>query len=138
MTTTTVHTTAISLSRNVITVLGATVLGLAAWLVETALLDVDLTVAIGPTLQPVTAVAVVLTALLVGLAGSVTARLLARFAGRRARTAWVVIAGLVLLLSLLGPLGATSPAAVVSLALLHLLVGLTLLVGLRPGRGYGE
>ncbi|HEU4998115.1 MAG TPA: DUF6069 family protein [Lapillicoccus sp.] len=138
MTTTTVHTTPISLSRNVITVLGATAAALAAWSLETAVLRVDLAVAMGPTRQPVTAVAVVLTALLAGIGGSVVARLLTRFAGRRARTAWTAVAGLVLVLSLLGPLGATSPAAVVSLAVLHLVVGFTLLIGLRPARGYGE
>jgi uncharacterized protein DUF6069 len=138
MTTTTVRTTPISLSRNVITVLGAPAAALAAWYLETAVLHVDLTVAMGPTLQPVTAVAVVLTALLAGIAGTVTARLLTRLAGRRARIAWTVVAGLVLVLSLLGPLGATSPAAVVSLVALHLVVGVMLLVGLRPARGYGE
>jgi hypothetical protein len=138
MTSTTVHATPISFSRTMITVVAATVGALAIWAAETKGLHVDLTVAMGATPQPVTAAAVVLTALVAGVSGSLTARVLTRFAGRRAHTAWMVLAGLVLLLSLLGPLGATSVAGVVALAVLHLVVGLTLIVGLRPARGYGE
>jgi hypothetical protein len=138
MTTATVHATPISFSRNVITILGATAAALAVWIVETAALDVDPTVAMGPTRQTVTTAAVVLTTVVAGVAGSVTARLVTRFAGRRARIAWTAVAGVVLLVSLLGPLGATSPAGVAALVVLHLVVGLTLLLGLRPTRGYGE
>lgn len=138
MTSTSLTRTRISLSRTVIAVAGATVGGLALWLVETRILDVDLTVATGTGTQPVTAVAVVLVAVVAGIAGAVTARLLTRFGGHRVRTVWTVLAAVVLTASLLGPLGATSPAAVLSLAALHLVVGLSLLVGLRPSRHYGE
>ena len=142
MTTTAAHPTRTSLSRNAITVIGATVGALALWLVETRLIGVDLAVRTGDVVQPVTGVSVVATALVAGLAATLTAWLLTRLAPRRCRTVWTVLASAVLLVSLLGPIGATSPAAVVSLVALHLLVGLALLVGLRgsftASRGYGE
>ena len=142
MTTTTAQPTRTSLSRNAITVIGAAVGALALWLVETRLIGVDLAVRTGDVVQPVTGVSVVATALVAGLAATLSAWLLTRLAPRRCRTVWTVLASAVLLVSLLGPLGATSPAAVVSLVALHLLVGLTLLLGLRgsftTARGYGE
>ena len=142
MTTTTAQPTRTSLSRNAITVIGATVGALVLWLVETRLIGVDLAVRAGDVVQPVTGVSVVATALVAGLAATLSAWLLTRLAPRRCRTVWTVLASAVLLVSLLGPLGATSPAAVVSLVALHLLVGLALLLGLRgsftTARGYGE
>ena len=142
MTTTAAHPTRTSLLRNAIAVIGATVGALALWLVETRLIGVDLAVRTGDVVQPVTGVSVVATALVAGLAATLSAWLLTRLAPRRCRTVWTVLASAVLLVSLLGPLGATSPAAVVSLVALHLLVGLTLLLGLRgsftTARGYGE
>ena len=142
MTTTTAQPTRTSLSRIAITVIGVTVGALVIWLVETRLLGVDLAVRTGDVVQPVTGVSVVATALVAGLAATLSAWLLTRIAPRRCRTVWTVLASAVLLVSLLGPLGATSPAAVVSLVALHLLVGLTLLLGLRgsftTARGYGE
>lgn len=142
MTTTTAQPTRTSLSRNAITVIGAAVGALALWLVEIRLIGVDLAVRTGDVVQPVTGVSVVATALVAGLAATLSAWLLTRLAPRRCRTVWTVLASAVLLVSLLGPLGATSPAAVVSLVALHLLVGLALLLGLRgsftTARGYGE
>ncbi len=142
MTTTTAQPTRTSLSRNAITVIGAAVGALALWLVETRLIGVDLAVRTGDVVQPVTGGSVAATALVAGLAATLSAWLLTRLAPRRCRTVWTVLASAVLLISLLGPLGATSAAAVVSLVALHLLVGLALLLGLRgsftTARGYGE
>ena len=142
MTTTTAQPTRTSLSRIAITVIGVTVGALVIWLVETRLLGVDLAVRTGDVVQPVTGGSVAATALVAGLAATLSTWLLTRIAPRRCRTVWTVLASAVLLVSLLGPLGATSPAAVVSLVALHLLVGLTLLLGLRgsftTARGYGE
>ena len=142
MTTTTVYPTRTSLSRNAITVVGATVGALVLWVVETRLLGVDLAVPTGDVVQPVTGVSVAATALVAGLAAMLTAWLLTRVAPRGCRTVWTVLASAVLVVSLLGPLGATSPAAVASLVTLHLLVGLTLVIGLRgsftTARGYVE
>lgn len=53
---------------------------------------------------------------------------------------WTVVAWVVLLLSMLGPFGAATPAAVLALASLHVVVGLSVIVGVRwvhrdaPGR----
>jgi hypothetical protein len=142
MTTTSIRTTRISLSRTAITIAAATVGALVLRAVETRLIGVDLAVRTGDVVQHISAVSVAATALAAGLAGSLTAWLLARLAPRRCRTVWTVLASAVLVISLLGPLGATSAAAVVSLMALHLLVGLTLVVGLRGSlgiaRGYGE
>lgn len=142
MSTTSVTPARISLSRNTISVTAATIGAVLVWLVETRLLGVELAVRAGDTTQPITAVAAAATALVAGLAGAATAWLLTRLAPRRSRTVWTVLSGTVLLLSLLGPLGGTSAAAVVALLSLHLLVGLTLIIGLRPARkpagGYGE
>ena len=142
MTTTTAQPTRTSLSRNAITVTGATVGALVLWVVETRLIGVDLAVRTGDVVQPVTGGSVVATALVAGLAATLSAWLLTRLAPRRCRTVWTILASAVLLVSLLGPLGATSLAAVVSLVALHLLVGLALLLGLRgsftAARGYGE
>jgi hypothetical protein len=142
MTITTIRTARISPSRNAITVAGATAGALVLWAVEARLLGVDLAVRTGDVIQPVTGVSVAATALVAGLVGTLTAWLLTRVAPHRCRTVWTVLASAVLLVSLLGPLGATSAAAAVSLLALHLLVGLTLLVGVRgsltSSRGYGE
>jgi hypothetical protein len=110
----------------------AAVGALALWTVETRLLGVDLAVRTGDTTQEVTGVAVVVTTLGAGLAATLTAWLVDRVAPRRSRAIWTVLASAVLVVSLLGPLGATSTAATVGLVALHLLVGLTFLLRLRP------
>ncbi len=142
MTTTSTTSSRISLSRRTIAVSGATIGAVLVWLVETRPLGVDLAVRVGDGTQPITAVAAAATALVAGLAGAATAWLLTRLAPRRSRTLWTVLSSTVLLLSLLGPLGGSSAPAVVALLSLHLLVGLTLIIGLRPARqpagGYGE
>ena len=53
---------------------------------------------------------------------------------RRPPVAWWLTCGVVLAVSLLGPLGGTSPAAVGTLVALHLVVGATVAVGLDPRR----
>ncbi|OCI30082.1 DUF6069 family protein [Oerskovia enterophila] len=82
------------------------------------------------------AVTVILTALLVGLAGWGVRAVLRRFGTPRAgRTAgertWMVACAVVLLASLLGPLGAASVSATVLLAALHVTVGAVVALGLR-------
>jgi hypothetical protein len=53
---------------------------------------------------------------------------------RRTPVAWWLTCGIVLLVSLLGPLGASSPAAVATLLALHLGVAGVVVVGLDPRR----
>ncbi|MFI5912584.1 DUF6069 family protein [Dactylosporangium sp. NPDC051541] len=87
---------------------------------------VDLSV---PGQGPVGPAAVAITAALAGLLGWALLAVLERTA-RKGRTIWVVIAAAVLLVSLLGPLGAASAGAVAGLIALHLTVGAVLLAGL--------
>ncbi|WP_426593579.1 DUF6069 family protein [Cellulomonas sp. McL0617] len=53
---------------------------------------------------------------------------------RQRRTGWFVVCGAVLVVSLLGPLGAGSGAAALWLALMHVAVAAVVVPGLAPGR----
>ena len=68
--------------------------------------------------------------LVAGALGMVVATVLQRVV-RRPRTLWTAIASAGLLVSLLGPLGARTPEAVVALVLLHLAVGAVVIAGGR-------
>ena len=76
--------------------------------------------------------AVALTSLTAGLAGWALLAVLERTVGRPARW-WRAVALLVYVVSLLGPLGATSTAVALALAALHTVVA-GLLVVLLPRR----
>jgi hypothetical protein len=115
--------------RRWVTVLGAMAAGIAVWTVIHPFMGVDLEVRTGGSTQQVSQLAVALTSLLVGFAGWATLSALERFT-RRPRTAWIVVAGVVLALSLLGPLVAVTTGAKVGLLVLHVIVGGILLVGL--------
>ena len=111
----------------------AAVVAAAVLLVGTAL-GVDPEVRSATGTQTVGVVAAVVTALVVGYAAWGVRVLLGRLTSRRPRRgerAWLVTCAVVLLVSLLGPLGAVTPAAVVLLAVEHLVVGTTLALGLR-------
>ena len=114
-----------------LTVLAATVATLLGWVVAVPLAGVALVARSGDGEQRVTPLAVTVSTLLAGLAGWALLALLERFTGR-ARTVWTAVAALVLLLSLLGPLGggAGGPATV-TLVVLHLVAGAVLVPGLR-------
>ncbi|GEK22041.1 DUF6069 family protein [Cellulomonas xylanilytica] len=106
----------------------ATALALAVWVLAVPVAGVDLEAGTPP--QAVEAVAVAVTTLVVTLAAWGVRTVLRR----RAPVAWWVICAVVLVVSLLGPLGGTSPAAVGTLVALHLVVGTTVAVGLDPRR----
>ncbi|MFF2267778.1 DUF6069 family protein [Cellulosimicrobium cellulans] len=111
----------------------AAVVAAAVLLAGTAL-GVDPEVRTATGTQTVGVVAAAVTALVVGYAAWGVRALLGRLASRRPRRgerAWLVTCAVVLLVSLLGPLGAVTPAAVVLLAVEHLAVGLTLALALR-------
>ncbi|GAA3777108.1 DUF6069 family protein [Micromonospora maritima] len=136
---TTIPSTAVRPARRrdrLLTVLAATVATLLGWVVAVPLAGVDLTArAGGGGEQRVTPVAVAVSTLLAGLAGWAVLALLERFTGR-ARTIWTVIAVLVLLVSLLGPVGAgAGRAATVTLVALHLVAAAVLVPGLRRTAG---
>lgn len=99
------------------------------------LCGVDLAVRAGTGTQHVNMVSVAVTAVVVTMVGGGLLRVLERRTPAALRL-WSMIAAVVLLVSMVGPLGArTAPAGLV-LAGLHLLVGGVVLVGLtRRGRG---
>ena len=113
--------------------LAAAAVAAGVLLVGTAL-GVDPEVRSATGTQTVGVVAAVVAALVVGYAAwgvrALLGRLLSRRAGRAER-AWLVTCGVVLLVSLLGPLGAVTAGAVVLLAVEHVAVGATLALGLR-------
>jgi len=116
----------------VATVLGATAAAVAIWAVATAA-GAELTVSFGPgqPIQKVTVVNVVVAALVGSLAGWGLLALLHRFTANP-RAVWTVIAIVVALVSLGGPLSATASAGTkVSLVAMHLAVATVVIVGLR-------
>jgi len=115
--------------RQIVSITAAALGGLLVWLIAVHLADVDLIVRSGSNERPVGPGAVAIVAILAGLAAVGLAELLARRAAHPRRT-WRIIAGLALAVSLTGPLGATSAGAVATLVGMHLLVGVTLIVGI--------
>ena len=93
---------------------------------------VDLAVRGGDTVTHVGAVSVAVVSVLVALAGWGLLALLRRVS-TRGRRIWTVVATVVLVVSLLGPLGAESASALLGLAALHLTVGAVVIFGLRSG-----
>lgn len=113
--------------------LAAAVVAAAVWLVGAAA-GVDVAARSAATTQDVGIVAVVVAALVVGYGGwgvrALLGRLRASSPGRGER-AWLVTCAVVLLVSLLGPLGGVSAGAVVVLLAEHLAVGAVVALGLR-------
>lgn len=106
---------------------GAAAAALAVWALADPLAGVDLTVSTGGGTQEIGSGTVVLVSLLAGLAGWALLDLLERFTAH-AREIWTATALVVLVVSLLGPLGAAaSAAATVALAGMHLAVGAVLI-----------
>jgi hypothetical protein len=93
---------------------------------------IALTVDQGGTVQQVGPAAVAITAILAGAAAWGLLAILERTVRRPART-FRIIASIVLLLSLTGPLAGTDTGSRLALLGMHLTVGLALIIGL-PGR----
>jgi hypothetical protein len=108
----------------------AAVAAAAVWVVATQLASVDLAVRSGSGTQHINVVSVIVTSVVVALVAGWLLRLLERRTPR-GRTIWTVVAVAIWVLSLAGPLGARSLAAGLWLALLHLVVGSVVIVGLR-------
>jgi Family of unknown function (DUF6069) len=100
------------------------------WVLATQVASVDLAVRSGSGTQHINVVSVVVTAIVVAMAAAGLLRFLERRTAQ-ARTIWTVIACVVWVVSLAGPLGARSLAAGLWLAALHLVVGSIVVVGLR-------
>ena len=108
----------------------AAALAAACWVVATQLVGVDLEVRSGGGTQQVNVVSVVVTALVVAVAGAGLLRVLERRAPRALRR-WTVVACVVWVVSLAGPASAATVGAGVVLALLHLVVAGVVVLGLR-------
>jgi len=115
-----------------IAVLSATAAALAVWTLASPVLGVDLQVQRQPgQLEAVSAAEVLLSSLVVSLAGWASLAILERFTTRAGRV-WTVLALLVLTLSMAGPLaGGTTTAGKVALALMHLTVAAVLIPALQ-------
>jgi len=110
-------------------VVWAAVAALLIWLVQGPLTGADLVVRNGDATSTVGPVAVVAVALAAGLVGWGLLALLERVT-TRARRLWAVVAVVVLLVSFVGPLGATTIQAKGALAAMHAVVGAILIAGL--------
>lgn len=118
------------------TLVGAVAASGSSWVALVPLAGLDLAVRTGTVRREVGLVSVVLTALVVGTAALATAAALRRMAGRP-RPAFLGVAATVLVVSLLGPLGAVTAGAALGLALLHLVVAsavVPLVAGRLPDR----
>lgn len=106
---------------------------LAVWAVGTLTGVASVVVDTGAAMQQVTAVSVVVASLVAGLAGWGVRIVLGRIDRNvaRARVIWLLLSGAVLLVSLLGVMGATTTGALLVLLAEHLVVGLVLMIGLR-------
>ncbi|MCF6467723.1 hypothetical protein FAF44_04765 [Nonomuraea sp. MG754425] len=119
-----------SAKRILLTVVGAPAAALAVWALAVPVAGTTLTVRTGAGTQPVGPGSVLVASLLAGLAGWALLAVLERFVSRPGRT-WTIVALTVLVLSLLGPSGsAVGAAAMLVLALMHLVVGAVLVLGL--------
>ncbi len=96
----------------------------------------DLAVRSGHETHQVGLVSVLVTAVVVSVAGLGLLRFLERRRPRALRT-WTVLACAVWLVSLLGPLGAADPMSGVALTSLHLVVGATVVLGAWFTRRHG-
>src|SRR3954451_3941437 len=92
--------------------------------------DLHLEVRSGSGTTEVSAGSVIVTTLVVAAAGAGLLRLLERRTAKALRV-WTIVAVTVWGLSFLGPLSATRPSTGLVLAVVHLLVGSVLVVGLR-------
>jgi hypothetical protein len=125
----TTATTCIRIQR-ALAVLGTVAATATCWTLNVPLGGAELTVRTNGTTSVVGLGAVLVTALLAGLAGWALLALLERFVRRPARV-WTVIALTVLVLSLAGPLGSGVGATTkIALVGLHLTVGLVLVPNL--------
>lgn len=116
-------------TNDLVTVAAAVVCALITWALATQLGGIVLEVRDASGLRSVDGVAVAMVAALAALLGVLSLRLLERFTPK-ALPIWLGVAIAVALLSLLGTLGATSPAATGTLMALHSVVAAVVILGL--------
>lgn len=112
------------------TLVGAAILALAVWTISSPILGIDLVAGAGPSAQHIGPAAVAIVPIIAGGVAWVFLALLEK-AGTTGRRIWQIIGWLFLAVSLIGPITmTTSVAALVALIAMHLVVGVTLLLGL--------
>lgn len=111
----------------------AAVAALLTWVAVTSVGGVDLAAVEGGAVQHVGAVEVGLAAFVAGLVGLLALRLLGRWTPR-SLTVWTWLAVAVLVVSMLGPASATSPAAAAGLVCLHIVVAAVVIATARWSR----
>lgn len=94
------------------------------------LLGVDLAVRSGSGTREIGLVSVIVTAVVVALAGGGLLRVMERRAARAGRV-WTAVALTALVVSLAGPACAATLSAGLALAAMHLVVGAVVIIGLR-------
>lgn len=122
--------------RRALVVVGATAADLVLWALAHPVAGIGLRVHLGGSVQSVGLGSVAAAALAAGLAAWALLALLERIL-QGPRRAWTIIAVTVLVVSLAGPLGATTTASMMALALMHLTLAAVLISGLRrsaPGQ----
>jgi len=125
-------------TSDLVVVGAATVCALVLWVTADVFGGVDLLVRSGDDVRRIGGVAVGVSAALAALVGLLVLRGLERLT-RHALGVWTGLAVVVLALSVLGPLGATSTAATGTLLGLHAVVAAVVLVSAhRSRRAYGR
>ncbi|TDQ01002.1 DUF6069 family protein [Labedaea rhizosphaerae] len=116
-----------------LSVAGAVAGAVLVWLIAVPVAGVDLVATpMGGSTMHVTLLAVLVSSLVVGLAGLGLLTLLERRSAKGLRN-WTSTAAVVLVLSLASPMGGESLGAKLSLTAMHLVVGAVLIAGFRAG-----
>ncbi|MCI4065588.1 DUF6069 family protein [Micromonospora sp. R77] len=115
--------------RRLLAIAVATAVTVAVWFIARAL-DVTLAVNTGGNRQEITLGAVIAATVVAGLIGWALLALLERLTAA-GRTIWTIVAVLVLLVSLLGPLGGVSTGAKATLAVMHLAAAAVIIPAFR-------
>ncbi|MFI6075665.1 DUF6069 family protein [Actinoplanes sp. NPDC051343] len=128
--------TAVRRTGRAITIVAAAAGALLLWTVDGPWAGLDLAVHQGDTTRHIGPAAVALTALVAGLAAGGLLTLLERTVRRPVRT-YRIIASIVLILSLAGPLGSgVGTSSRLVLLAIHMTVGAALIIGLPGRRNY--
>lgn len=116
--------------RRASTLGAAAFFALVVWTVSSPILGIDLVAGAGPSAQNIGPVAVGIVPIIAGGAAWGLLALLEK-AGTTGRRIWQIVGWLFLAVSLVGPLTmATSAGALITLLVMHLGVGVTLMLGL--------
>jgi Family of unknown function (DUF6069) len=131
------ETRRVSVGRDLLVGAAAAVAALAAWSFWTQVAGVDLVVHRGDSTQQVGAAAVAVTVLVMSGLGIGLLRFLVARTANGLRT-WTTVAAVVGVVSLLGPLGATTLVAGIALVTLHAITASVLVLGLRQSRRHEQ